>query len=120
MATTKRKAKPLVAFSSTVAFSSAVAIPGAIARLLIKIYQWVISPLLGPSCRFYPSCSNYALEAIDRHGFIHGGILSAKRICKCHPGHPGGIDEVPPVKHSSVSRHSCTNCSVHLKVNDSL
>lgn len=108
MATINTKAKSLVA------------IPGAVARLLIKTYQWVLSPLLGPRCRFYPSCSNYAIEAIDRHGLISGGLLSAKRICKCHPGHPGGIDEVPAVKHGSIDQPSPAHSSVHLKVNDSL
>lgn len=62
---------------------------------LLKFYQWVISPLLGPSCRFYPSCSHYAGDAIRQHGFLRGAILSAKRLLKCHPGHAGGIDEVP-------------------------
>lgn len=62
---------------------------------LIKLYQYGISPLLGPKCRFYPSCSNYALQALKIHGPFHGGWLALKRISKCHPLHPGGIDEVP-------------------------
>lgn len=62
---------------------------------LIRGYQLIISPLLGPRCRFYPSCSNYAIEAIRLHGVVKGSVLTAKRIAKCHPGHPGGIDPVP-------------------------
>jgi uncharacterized protein len=62
---------------------------------LIKFYQWVISPLLGPRCRFYPSCSHYTLEAIQSHGVLCGGWLGIKRILRCHPGNPGGVDMVP-------------------------
>jgi putative membrane protein insertion efficiency factor len=62
---------------------------------LIKVYQFTLSPLLGPSCRFYPSCSEYAFQAILRHGPAHGSILAVKRILRCHPFHPGGVDHVP-------------------------
>ena len=62
---------------------------------LIRTYQLLLSPLLGPRCRFYPSCSDYAQQAITLHGPIKGAWLSIKRISHCHPGHPGGIDEVP-------------------------
>lgn len=65
---------------------------------LIIFYQKCISPLKPPTCRFYPTCSHYGLEAIRRFGAIKGGWLTIKRICKCHPFHPGGIDEVPPKK----------------------
>ncbi len=61
----------------------------------IRIYQLLISPLLPPSCRFYPSCSHYAAEAVRRHGIAAGAILSLSRIAKCHPWHPGGLDPVP-------------------------
>ncbi len=64
-------------------------------RLLIKGYQYLISPLLGSRCRFYPTCSNYTLEAIERFGPIKGGWLGLKRIFRCHPFHPGGVDPVP-------------------------
>lgn len=67
----------------------------AIPIALIRVYQLVISPLLGPRCRFYPTCSTYAIQAIQLHGVIKGSALAAKRIVKCHPGHPGGIDPVP-------------------------
>ncbi|MGJ8516693.1 membrane protein insertion efficiency factor YidD [Carnimonas bestiolae] len=62
----------------------------------IRFYQWVISPMLGPRCRFYPSCSNYALEALAAHGPLKGSWLALKRFVKCHPWHPGGVDMVPP------------------------
>jgi uncharacterized protein len=61
----------------------------------IRAYQLSLSPLLGPRCRFHPSCSQYALEAIERHGAARGGWLAAKRIARCHPLNPGGFDPVP-------------------------
>ena len=61
----------------------------------IRGYQLLISPLLGPRCRFYPSCSSYAIEAIDRFGVIKGGGLALRRISRCHPLNPGGVDPVP-------------------------
>ncbi|MFS0574520.1 membrane protein insertion efficiency factor YidD [Sporosarcina sp. 179-K 3D1 HS] len=63
--------------------------------LSIKIYQKAISPLTPPSCRFYPTCSHYGIEAIDKHGAFKGGWLAIKRISKCHPFHEGGFDPVP-------------------------
>jgi putative membrane protein insertion efficiency factor len=66
-----------------------------LAMSLIRCYQWTISPLLGPCCRFHPSCSRYALEAIGRFGLLRGGWLAARRIGRCHPWHPGGLDPVP-------------------------
>ena len=66
---------------------------------LIKAYRYLLSPLLGPSCRFYPTCSAYAAEAIDTHGALRGSWLAVRRILKCHPWHPGGIDPVPPARH---------------------
>jgi uncharacterized protein len=62
---------------------------------LVRGYQLGISPLLPPSCRFTPSCSQYALEAIRRHGATRGTWLAAKRLARCHPFHPGGFDPVP-------------------------
>lgn len=62
---------------------------------LIRLYQRLLSPLLGPRCRFYPSCSAYAVEAIERHGSWRGGWLAARRVCRCHPLNEGGIDPVP-------------------------
>lgn len=62
----------------------------------IIVYRKFISPLKPPTCRFYPTCSAYALEAIEVHGPFKGTWLAAKRIARCHPFHPGGIDPVPP------------------------
>ena len=61
----------------------------------IKVYQLLISPLTGPVCRFYPTCSEYAFEAVKKHGSLKGSFLAVKRILKCHPFHPGGVDPVP-------------------------
>lgn len=71
-------------------------IPAMLLIGLLKVYQYLISPLLGPRCRFWPSCSNYAIEALRLHGPARGGWLALKRIAKCHPWHAGGIDPVPP------------------------
>ena len=62
---------------------------------LIRFYQITLSVFLGQHCRFHPTCSNYAIEALERHGALKGTILSSKRICKCHPWSAGGVDEVP-------------------------
>ena len=70
-------------------------IPRRIVAGLILIYQKLVSPNLGPNCRFQPTCSQYALEAVQRHGVIRGVWLAIKRIGKCHPLHPGGYDPVP-------------------------
>ena len=65
------------------------------AMLLIRGYQQTIARILPASCRFWPSCSQYTLEAIDRYGVLKGGWLGARRIVRCHPFHPGGFDPVP-------------------------
>jgi putative membrane protein insertion efficiency factor len=62
---------------------------------MIKFYKKFISPLKSPSCRFYPSCSSYMLEAVSRFGAIRGGWLGIRRLLKCHPFNPGGFDPVP-------------------------
>lgn len=62
---------------------------------LIRAYQRFISPYLPPSCRFYPSCSRYALEAVGKYGVVRGSWLALRRLLRCHPFHPGGFDPVP-------------------------
>ncbi|MGD9887918.1 MAG: membrane protein insertion efficiency factor YidD [Halothiobacillaceae bacterium] len=62
---------------------------------MIRAYQLVLSPLMGRQCRFEPTCSCYAVEAIKRHGSVRGGWMGVKRICRCHPFSPGGYDPVP-------------------------
>lgn len=63
----------------------------------IYFYRWFIRPVLGNHCRFYPSCSQYALEAIDKHGCAKGSWLALRRLLRCHPWHAGGVDPVPEV-----------------------
>jgi len=69
--------------------------------VLIRLYQILLSTLLGPCCRFNPSCSSYALLSIQRFGIIGGGWLAFKRLIKCHPFHPGGYDPVPETSENS-------------------
>jgi uncharacterized protein len=64
-------------------------------RFALKAYQWLISPLLPPSCRFHPSCSEYAEQALGAHGVWRGSWLAAKRVCRCGPWSSGGFDPVP-------------------------
>jgi len=71
---------------------------------LITIYRCGLSPLLGSSCRFYPSCSCYAQESIERHGALRGLVLAVRRIARCHPWNPGGYDPVPDAASASLSR----------------
>lgn len=76
------------------------------AILPIRGYQLFISPLLGPRCRFHPSCSQYAIEAVQMHGVLKGIGLSVRRILRCHPLHPGGFDPVPPTR-TKKDREAC-------------
>lgn len=68
----------------------------AVLVALLRVYRLVVSPLYGQTCRFYPSCSAYALAAVERHGGVRGGWLALRRLARCHPWTPGGVDHVPP------------------------
>jgi putative membrane protein insertion efficiency factor len=63
---------------------------------LVRLYQRLVSPLLPPSCRYYPSCSSYAVQALQQHGAVKGMWLAVRRVARCHPWTPGGVDRVPP------------------------
>ncbi len=76
---------------------------------LVKFYRYFISPLMAERCRFYPTCSAYALEALDRHGSLKGSLLTVKRLLRCHPWHPGGFDPVP----ENTDKHQQELCDNH-------
>ena len=78
--------------------------------ILIRGYKLFISPLLGQNCRFFPTCSEYAAEAIREHGAAKGSILAAKRLSKCHPWHDGGVDSVPK-KADKISSTTTCGCN---------
>lgn len=71
----------------------------AVLIFLLKGYRLVISPLYGQVCRFYPSCSEYALRAVEVHGAARGSWLAVRRLARCHPWTAGGVDHVPPARH---------------------
>jgi putative membrane protein insertion efficiency factor len=77
------------------AIAAVLLLPRNVAVLLLRAYRAVISPLYGDVCRYYPSCSAYALQAIQEHGVIVGGFLGVRRILRCHPWAAGGVDDVP-------------------------
>ena len=78
---------------------------------LLRAYQLAVSPLLGQNCRFYPTCSNYAIEAVRTHGSARGSWLALRRVCKCHPFNDGGVDLVPPAhsKHPPTAHCGCNH-----------
>lgn len=73
-----------------------MSLPALLATGVVRGYQYTLRPVLGCNCRFWPSCSDYAVEALRTHGAARGGWLAARRILRCHPWHPGGVDPVPP------------------------
>jgi len=77
------------------------AVAAAPAIWLIRAYQLVLSPMRPPTCRFYPSCSAYALIALERYGIVRGSWLATRRLLRCHPWNPGGVDHVPHPEHTS-------------------
>jgi putative membrane protein insertion efficiency factor len=88
---------------------------------LIRLYQLTLSRLLraafGPVCRFEPSCSRYAVACIQSHGVLRGSLLSAKRLCKCHPFHPGGFDPPPPPRHLAAAPPAAADLACHSSLN---
>jgi putative membrane protein insertion efficiency factor len=73
-------------------------LPAGLLIGLVRTYRLAISPMLAPSCRYWPSCSEYAIEALRRHGVVRGGWLTTRRLCRCHPWAAGGVDEVPAAR----------------------
>jgi len=73
-------------------------LPSLVLVGLLRVYQTFVSPMTGPTCRYYPSCSQYALVAVQRHGALRGSWLAARRLARCHPWTPGGVDDVPPAR----------------------
>jgi uncharacterized protein len=92
------------AIVSSVGSSLGAATSAALLGLIASYKRW-ISPLLGPRCRFYPSCSTYAAACIEAHGSARGTLLSIIRVCKCHPLHPGGVDLPPPARQGLSQAH---------------
>ena len=80
------------------AIAAVILAPRNVAVLLLRAYRAVISPLYGDVCRYYPSCSAYALQAIQQHGVVVGSYLGFRRILRCHPWAAGGVDDVPPAR----------------------
>lgn len=80
---------------------------GPVAHVLLALlagYQRFVSPLLGPRCRFEPSCSSYAVQAVQGHGALRGSWLAVRRLMRCHPFHPGGYDPVPPPRGTAPAK----------------
>jgi len=82
-----------------------ITLPSHAVVALLRLYQRVVSPLYGSTCRFYPSCSQYALLSVQRHGVFRGARLAAWRLLRCNPWNPGGVDDVPPGKESPHAAH---------------
>ncbi len=78
---------------------------------IVRAYRLVLSPMLGQNCRFYPSCSSYAIAALQTHGALRGSWLAARRLGRCHPWNEGGVDPVPPARrqHSHSAACGCNN-----------
>lgn len=95
----------------------AVRLPAQLVLLLLRGYQRFISPMTPPTCRFYPSCSQYAVIAVTRHGLLRGSWLAVRRLLRCHPWNPGGVDDVPPARpphhHNRLHRHPDVAPSTH-------
>jgi putative membrane protein insertion efficiency factor len=81
----------------------------AVLLAVVRFYQRAVSPALPPRCRFYPTCSAYAVEAIERHGAARGTWLAVRRLVKCAPWHPGGVDPVPAPKRAPSADHAAVH-----------
>lgn len=91
-------------------------IPRTVALLLLRTYKWAISPMFLPACRYVPTCSEYAMEAVDRYGVIRGSMIAAWRVLRCHPFAKGGVDPVVPLEainpdRSAAVRNAAGLCS---------
>lgn len=96
---------PTLARAGAVTWGVLRALPRLVLVALLRVYQTVVSPMTGPTCRYYPSCSQYALVAVQRHGALRGTWLAGRRLLRCHPWAAGGVDDVPPARPS----HSCAD-----------
>ena len=81
-------------------------VPSRVLRGLVRFYQLAISPWTPPSCKYYPSCSQYALVALERHGAVRGTWLAVRRVGRCHPWAAGGVDDVPPIGYWRTADHT--------------
>ncbi len=104
-AQTPRLPRP-TAVSLRLALYTVALLPRNVVVVLLRVYRAVISPLYGDVCRYYPSCSAYALGAVQQHGVVVGGFLASRRLVRCHPWAAGGVDDVPPAHshHFHVNR----------------
>lgn len=91
-----------------------IGLPGLVLLGLLRFYQRVISPMTPPTCRYYPSCSSYAVTAISRHGALRGTWLAVRRVLRCHPWSAGGVDDVPPVRHTPTDHRAAAAASASL------
>ncbi len=83
--------------------------PRSAVLFLLRAYKWMLSPLLPPACRYTPTCSEYAMEAVDRYGVLRGGGLAVWRVLRCHPFVKGGFDPVPRPQRQHVCRNAATD-----------
>jgi putative membrane protein insertion efficiency factor len=84
-------------------------------RALVRVYQWTVAPVIGVNCRFAPSCSEYACEALERHGALAGLYLAARRLLRCHPWGGAGFDPVPDASPLTAAARRCA-CAFHLSL----
>ena len=90
-----------------------VRMPARLALLVLRLYQRYVSPLRPPTCKYYPSCSQYAVIAIGRHGLLRGSGLAAWRLLRCNPWSRGGVDDVPPARERHTHRHPVVAAAAH-------